>query len=50
MLVNLVVIPLAAWTWIAVMARDMYGNMRGASAWMMSVEWDWPRIVLLWAM
>lgn len=46
----LVAIPLAAWTWIAVMARDMYGSMQGASAWMMSTEWDWPRVVLLWAM
>jgi len=46
----LVAIPLAAWTWIALMARDMYGSMQGASAWMMSTEWDWPRVVLLWAM
>ena len=46
----LVAIPLAAWTWIAVMARDMYGSMQGASAWMMSTGWDWPRVVLLWAM
>ena len=46
----LVAIPVAAWTWIAVMARDMYGSMQGASAWMMSTEWDWPRVALLWAM
>jgi predicted metal-binding membrane protein len=46
----LVAIPLAAWTWIAVMARDMYGSMQGASAWMMSTEWDLARVVLLWAM
>lgn len=46
----LVAIPLAAWAWIAVMARDMYGSMQGASAWMMSTEWDWARVVLLWAM
>lgn len=50
LLVVLVAIPLAAWTWIAMMARDMYGTMQGASAWMMSTVWDWPRIVLLWAM
>src|SRR5262245_11433238 len=46
----LVAIPLAAWTWIALMAYDMYGSMQGASAWMMSTEWDWARVVLLWAM
>jgi predicted metal-binding membrane protein len=46
----LVAIPVAAWTWIAVMARDMYGSMQGASGWMMSTEWDWARVVLLWAM
>jgi len=43
-------IALASWTWIAVMARDMYGSMLGASAWMMSTIWDWPRVLLLWAM
>jgi predicted metal-binding membrane protein len=32
------------------MARDMYGPMSGASAWMMTVTWDLPRLVLLWAM
>jgi predicted metal-binding membrane protein len=46
----LVAIPLASWTWIALMARDMYGTMQGASAWMMSTDWTWPRVVLLWAM
>jgi len=50
MVVVLVVIPLAAWAWIAVMARDMYGTMRGASAWMMTSTWDTPHVVLLWAM
>ena len=32
------------------MARDMYGPMTGASAWMMTTTWDAPRVVLLWAM
>ena len=32
------------------MARDMYGPMTGASAWMMTVTWDAPRLLLLWAM
>jgi predicted metal-binding membrane protein len=50
MLLVLVAIPLASWTWIALMARDMYGTMQGASAWMMSTDWTWPRVVLLWAM
>jgi predicted metal-binding membrane protein len=49
-LVVLVAIPLASWAWIAVMARDMYGTMSGASAWMMTTVWDWPHILLLWAM
>ena len=43
-------IVLACWIWIVVMARDMYGSMLGASAWMMTTIWDWPRILLLWAM
>ena len=48
--VVLVAFPLACWAWVAAMARDMYGPMTGASAWMMSVEWHAPRLVLLWAM
>jgi predicted metal-binding membrane protein len=32
------------------MARDMYGPMTGPSAWMMTVTWDAPRLLLLWAM
>lgn len=50
MLLVLVAIPLASWTWIVLMARDMYGTMRGASAWMMTRVWEWPDILLLWAM
>jgi predicted metal-binding membrane protein len=46
----LVLIPLACWTWIALMARDMYGSMTGSSAWMMTGTWDAPHLVLLWAM
>jgi predicted metal-binding membrane protein len=49
-LVVLIAIPLAAWIWIALMAQDMYGTMRGASAWMMTTEWDSAHIVMLWAM
>jgi predicted metal-binding membrane protein len=32
------------------MARDMYGPMTGASAWMMTMHWDWRHLLLLWAM
>jgi predicted metal-binding membrane protein len=45
-----VVLPLACWAWVVAMARDMYGPMTGASAWMMTVTWDGPRLLLLWAM
>jgi predicted metal-binding membrane protein len=45
-----VVIPLLCWTWIALMARDMYGTMLGPSAWMMTADWDLPHLLLLWAM
>jgi predicted metal-binding membrane protein len=44
------ILPLACWIWVVAMARDMYGPMSGASAWMMTVTWDAPRLVLLWAM
>lgn len=46
----LVVIPIACWTWIVLMARDMYGTMRGPAAWMMTADWDTPRLLLLWTM
>jgi predicted metal-binding membrane protein len=46
----IILIPLACWTWIAVMARDMYGAMLGPSAWMMTTDWDVPHLLLLWAM
>lgn len=48
--VVLILLPLACWIWVVAMARDMYGPMTGASAWMMTVEWDAPRLLLLWAM
>ena len=46
----LILIPLVSWTWIIVMARDMYGPMTGASAWTMTPVWDAPHLLLLWAM
>ena len=48
--VVLVAIPVATWTWIVLMARDMYGSMTGASAWMMTSVWHWPHVLLLLAM
>jgi predicted metal-binding membrane protein len=33
---------LLSWSWIVPMARDMYGSMTGAAAWMMASEWDPP--------
>jgi predicted metal-binding membrane protein len=48
--VILVLIPVFSWLWIVVMARDMYGPMTGASAWMMTTHWDAPHLLLLWAM
>ncbi len=50
LIVVLVVFPVICWAWIVAMARDMYGPMSGSSAWMMTVTWDAPRLVLLWAM
>jgi predicted metal-binding membrane protein len=46
----LILVLLGCWWWIVVMARDMYGAMTGASAWMMTPVWDAPHLVLLWAM
>jgi predicted metal-binding membrane protein len=50
LLITLVVLSLACWSWIVPMARDMYGSMMGASAWMMTETWDAQHIVLLVAM
>src|SRR5262245_66483797 len=49
-LVLLIVVPLVSWLWIVVMARDMYGPMTGASAWMMTTVWEARHLTLLWAM
>jgi predicted metal-binding membrane protein len=48
--VLLVLVPVISWTWIVIMARDMYGPMTGASAWMMTLHWDVRHLLLLWAM
>jgi predicted metal-binding membrane protein len=49
-LVLLVLVPVFSGLWIVMMARDMYGPMTGASAWMMTTHWDVPHLLLLWAM
>jgi predicted metal-binding membrane protein len=43
-------IPALCWGWVIAMGIDMYGSMSGASAWMMSFDWDARRLALLWAM
>ena len=50
LLIVLAIVPLVSWAWIAVMARDMYGTMRGPAAWMMTPAWDAPHLALLCAM
>jgi predicted metal-binding membrane protein len=49
-IVLLIALPLVSSLWIVVMARDMYGSMTGASAWMMTTQWDLLHLLLLWAM
>ena len=48
--ISIVVVVALCWWWIIVLARDMYGPMTGASAWMMTTSWDWPHITLLFVM
>jgi Predicted metal-binding integral membrane protein (DUF2182) len=48
--VLLAIVPVFCWIWIVAMARDMYGPMTGAGAWMMTLHWDVPHLLLLWAM
>jgi predicted metal-binding membrane protein len=50
LIVALTAITLVSWAWIVVMARDMYGPMTGASAWMMTPHWDASHLLLLWTM
>lgn len=49
-LVLMAVTLVPSWAWVILMARDMYGSMQGPSAWMMTLVWDTPRLLLLWAM
>lgn len=48
---GLLIATVLCWTWIVPMARDMYGDMRGASAWMMrSGPWDVAHAAMMFAM
>jgi predicted metal-binding membrane protein len=46
----LLLVVALCWAWVIPMAVDMYGSMTGASAWMMTTQWDWTHVVLLFAM
>jgi predicted metal-binding membrane protein len=46
----LAVVIALCWAWIVPMAVDMYGNMSGSSAWMMTDRWDFTHLALLFAM
>lgn len=41
---------LMSWAWIVPMALDMYGEMSGSAAWMMSTRWSTRENLLLFAM
>jgi predicted metal-binding membrane protein len=47
---SLMIVCGVCWAWIVPLARDMYGSMTGSSAWMMTSTWDWPHLLLLFAM
>ncbi len=46
----LMVTTALCWAWIVPMGRDMYGNMDGPSAWMMTRQWDLAHLLLLFGM
>jgi predicted metal-binding membrane protein len=50
LIVLLILFPIACWAWIVALARDMYGPMTGASAWMMTLQRDARHVLLLWLM
>ena len=47
---GLTIAVLLSWSWLVPMARDMYGSMRGAAAWMMADEWDLPYAAAMFGM
>ena len=49
---SLLLVAGACWAWIVPMARDMYGDMAGPSAWMMTSTWTpahQTRLFAMWA-
>jgi predicted metal-binding membrane protein len=50
LIVLAILVPVVCWAWIVALARDMYGPMTGASAWMMRLQWDARHVLLLWLM
>jgi predicted metal-binding membrane protein len=48
--VSLLLVSAVCLSWIAILSRGMYGPMHGASAWMMTPQWDLPHLGLLWLM
>jgi predicted metal-binding membrane protein len=49
-MLSIVLVVAICWWWIIQLARDMYGPMTGASAWMMTSSWDWSHVTLLFMM
>jgi predicted metal-binding membrane protein len=47
---SLLLVAGACWAWIVPMAHDMYGDMTGPSAWMMTPSWSGAHLTLLFAM
>jgi len=47
---GLALVVVVCWAWISAMALDMHGTMAGPAAWMMTAGWDWPHLLLLFAM
>jgi predicted metal-binding membrane protein len=47
---SLLVLSLLCWAWLAPVALDMSGSMRGPSAWMMTARWDAPYTLMMAAM
>jgi predicted metal-binding membrane protein len=47
---SLGIVAAACWAWIVPTATDMYGEMNGASAWMMTTSWGGGHVALLFAM
>ena len=47
---SLLLVAGACWAWIVPMSRDMYGDMNGLSAWMMTPPWTGAHVALLFSM